>query len=69
MNCTYKQYVADLKSQLCCNDPLPDCISYDYTDDQIDDNSKYFKNCHKRGLSAYKALLFFSDYMEGDYEL
>ncbi len=35
----------------------------------LKDNVEYFKKCHKKGLSAYKALLFFTDYLNGDYEL
>jgi hypothetical protein len=34
----------------------------------LKDNVDYFKKCHKAGLSAYKALLFFQDYLNGDYE-
>ena len=29
----------------------------------------YFKRCHEKGLSAYKALLFFHDYLRGDYKI
>ena len=32
-------------------------------------NLDYFKRCFNSGLSAYKALLFFNDYMNGDYEI
>ena len=34
----------------------------------LKDNVDYFKKCHKAGLSAYKALLFLQDYLNGDYE-
>jgi hypothetical protein len=34
----------------------------------LKNNVDYFKKCHKAGLSAYKALLFFQDYLNGDYE-
>lgn len=33
----------------------------------LTDNFEYFIKCHKVGLSAYKALLFFPDYLNGDY--
>jgi len=36
---------------------------------KLKNNVEYFKKCHKRGLSAYKALLFFNDYLNGDYEI
>lgn len=34
----------------------------------IKDNVEYFKRCYGK-LSAYKALLFFPDYLNGDYEI
>jgi len=79
MNCTLEEYIADAKSQLCCNYPYPgygtDYISYDYTEEQVDRNISYFEQCLKKGLSAYKALLFFPDYIDnpnisyGQYEI
>ena len=36
---------------------------------QLKDNVEYFKKCYEKRLSAYKALLFFPDYLNGDYEL
>ena len=44
-------------------------IEYNYTDKQIFDNIEYFDKCRKSGLSAYKALLFLYDYLNGDYEV
>ena len=35
----------------------------------LKDNVEYFIKCYKKELSAYKALLFFPDYLNGDYEL
>ena len=32
-------------------------------------NEEYFKNCLNRSLSGYKALLFFSDYLAGEYRI
>lgn len=29
----------------------------------LKDNVEYFKKCYQEGLSAYKALLFFQDYL------
>jgi hypothetical protein len=44
-------------------------LEYTYTDEQIFANVEYFDKCRKRGLSAYKALLFFHDYLNGDYDI
>lgn len=68
MNCTLEEYIQNVKSQLCCNFPYPgygtDYITYDYTEQEIDRNSEYFEHQMKQNLSAYKALLFFSDYID-----
>lgn len=40
---------------------------YTYTDKQLFRNIKYFRRCYNANLSAYKALLFLSDYINGDY--
>jgi hypothetical protein len=42
---------------------------FTYGDSVIFDNIEYFKRCCKIGLSAYKALLFLFDYLEGKVEL
>jgi len=44
-------------------------LDYTYTDEQIFANVEYFDKCRKRGLSAYKALLFFHDYLNGEYNI
>lgn len=44
-------------------------LEYSYTDEQIFANVEYFDKCRKSGLSAYKALLFFHDYLNGDYDI
>ena len=62
-NCTFEEYLNDIKSQLTCNSPEVDFITYDYAEQQIDENLDYFKDCWRDGLSGYKALLFFSDYL------
>ena len=61
----FYDYIEDVKSQLCCNNPgeTVEYITYDYDEEQIDDNLDYFKDCMNRGLSGYKALLFFYDYL------
>ena len=64
MNVTFEEYIEDVKSQLCCNNPeIVDFITYDYSEQQIDENLDYFKECLDKNLSGYKALLFFSDYL------
>ena len=35
----------------------------------LKDNVDYFKRCYQSGLSAYKALLFLQDYLNGDIDL
>lgn len=47
---------------------------YDHVIDEeerklLKDNVDYFKKCYESGLSAYKALLFFNDYLKGDYDI
>ena len=37
---------------------------YTHSDDVIFANIDYFKRCHSEHLSAYKALLFFNDYLK-----
>lgn len=32
----------------------------------LKDNVEYFKRCYENGLSAYKALLFFHDYLNDE---
>ena len=58
------EYIKDVKSQLYCNattEYIQYYVVYDYTNNQIDLNLNYFKDCLNSGLSAYKALLFFND--------
>ena len=42
-------------------------LEYTYDDKTLHDNLEYFKLCQDNGLSAYKALLFLQDYIDGDY--
>lgn len=35
----------------------------------LKNNVEYFKKCYNNNLSAYKALLFLHDHLNGDYEL
>lgn len=59
------RYISDVLSQLTCmasDEYKKEHITYEYTPEQIFDNISYFKNA-KKNLSAYKALLFFGDYL------
>lgn len=59
----------DVKSQLECNATeyhKKNYTTYLYSNEQVDSNLDYFKRCKKLGLSAYKALLFFDDHLNGN---
>lgn len=62
-----EEYIEEVKAQLYCNatkEYSSEHITYTYTNKQIYDNLDYFERCEKAELSAYKALLFFWDYLE-----
>lgn len=62
MNCTFEDYIKDVKQMLNCNaseEYKNKYVTYLYTNEQVDENLEYFKDCMNDGLSAYKALLFF----------
>jgi len=44
-------------------------LEYTHSDEAIFANIDYFKRCMNAELSAYKALLFFHDYLKGDYDI
>ena len=44
-------------------------IVYTHTNEAVDSNLDYFERCKEFGLSPYKALLFFNDYLNGDYDI
>jgi hypothetical protein len=55
-----ENYIDDVKKQLTCNNNSDvEYITYEYSNEQIDEHLDYFKNSMKNGLSGYKALLFF----------
>ena len=63
-------YLNNIKEQLYCNadnEYKKNYITYMYSNKEIDDNIEYFKKSMKIGLSPYKALLFFNDYLNGEY--
>lgn len=64
----FEAFIKKVCSHLCCN--MTDeqhrneyGICYDYTEDQVKGNLHYFKDCYESGMSAYKALLYFHDYL------
>lgn len=62
-------YMLDVKSQLTENatDFYKDNhITYTYSNEVVDNNLDYFEDCMNKGLSAYKALLYFYDYLTND---
>lgn len=67
MNVSFEDYMADVYSQLECNISAEDKAKYGcytYSEQTVKDNLDYFQYCLKSNLSAYKALLFFSDHLE-----
>jgi hypothetical protein len=59
-------YIADVKSQLDENATdfhKENYITYTYSNEVVDNNLDYFEDCMNKGLSAYKALLYFYDYL------
>jgi len=71
-NLKFEEYMIDARQQLNCNAELSykqKHITYGYTNEQVDENLEYFERCMNFGLSPYKALLFFGEYLKGDYEI
>ena len=72
MNCTFDEYMKSVKEQLDCNasdEYKSEYIVYTYPNKQVDAHLDYFERCKEVGLSPYKSLLFFGDYMDGDYDI
>ena len=68
----FKEYIENTREQLHCNASeyyKNNYITYTYTNEQVDNNLEYFEKCMNRGLSAYKALLYFDDYLNDDYDI
>ena len=62
---TEECYIQAVKDNLTCNNDIY-CgyYTYDYSNEQVNNNYDYFIDCFKRGLSPYKALLFFYDCLQ-----
>jgi hypothetical protein len=63
---SFEEYFDKVKSNLYCNSSDYDrenYITYTYTNEKVEEHTDYFKECMDKGLSPYKSLLFFSDYL------
>lgn len=64
-----ENYMLNVKQQLYCNasdEYKNECVTYNYTDELVDKHTDYFISCMNENLSAYKALLFFDDYLHSN---
>ena len=50
---SFEEYIEKVKSNLYCN----------LSEDEVDNNLEYFKDCYNNNISAYTSLLFFADYL------
>lgn len=71
MDITLEEYLEDIKRHLFDYQSDEDKKDlqllfsfYDYKYEEILNNKEYFKKCMDDGLSTYKALLFFDDYLQ-----
>lgn len=42
---------------------------YNYNDEDLLNNIEYFRNCYENEMSAYRALLYFRDYVNDDFKM
>lgn len=62
----FNEYMLDVKSQLDENATeyaKNNYVLYTYSNELVDNNLEYFEDCMNKGLSPYKALLYFYDYL------
>lgn len=64
-----EEYMNSVISQLSSVAIDSDYITYDFNKKVVYNNYSYFKACKDINLSPYKALLFFNDYLNKDFEL
>lgn len=72
MDCSFEEYIESVYSQLECNadDEYKKLNTvYLYSNSDIDNNKKYFRYCMDQCLSPYKSLLFFRDYLDGEWDI
>lgn len=62
-------YIPSLKKRLCCNNKYDtvDYTLFTYTDEDIENNLDYFKQCYLSNTSVNIALEMFYDYLTGNY--
>lgn len=61
----YDTYIEEVKLLLTCNNDIY-CgyNTFDYSDEQIEENYNYFIDCMKKGLNNCEALILFNDYLQ-----
>jgi len=62
----FVKYLARVKEQLDCNateDYKANYVTYTYSNEEVDNNLDYFKNCMKNGMGEYISLLLFYDFI------
>ena len=67
----FNLYLNSVKEQLSCNTSeefKSQYITYDFSNEEVDNNQEYFKKSMISSLSPYKALLFFKNYLNGEIE-
>ena len=67
----FNLYLNSVKEQLSCNaseEFKSQYITYDFSNEEVDNNQEYFKKSMISSLSSYKALLFFKNYLNGEIE-
>lgn len=65
----FELYIKKVREQLGENateEYKSEYVTYTYSNTDIDNNLGYFKDCMDKGLSPYKALLFFYDYLRNE---
>lgn len=71
MDRLYK-YMEDVYSQLdehATEEHKQNHVTYTFSTELVNNNLDYFERCMDRNLSAYKALLFFWDYLNENTDL
>ena len=62
-----EDYIKEVKAKLACNmseENQKKFVCYEYSNEQVDNNIDYFKECCDDNLSVYTALLLFQSYLD-----
>lgn len=65
----FEEYMEDVYNQLeehATEEHKRQHVTYTFSTELVNSNIDYFERCMDRGLSSYKALLFFHDYLNED---